>query len=198
MRERRHPHQVMEIAELSVGGVYAFVSVWDGEDPNCTMRTVAALVPDTIGLAKRRGWNPDMLRTRPGEPTLYQRLLPLETLLDGAPLLANAEILTVHLDGWSEQGDTGDCPTLSYWAESGGRIVWRGWDEANMYCLDSDPQPKPYRKGDRHCIVVPWRHWLDDPPGLHAAVADPAGESAADFDRRMRAKRDEAMRRFFA
>jgi len=195
MRERRHPHQVMEIAELSVGGIYAFVTVRGGDDPNCTMRTVAALVPDTIGLAERRGWDPDVLRDRRGGPTLYQKLAPLDALLD-APPHADAEILTVHLDGWSENGDTGDWPTLSYWAERGGRVVWRGWDEANTYCLDSDPRPKPYRKDGDHCIVVPQKRWLAD-PRLHAAIADPAGESAADFERRMRRKTDEAMRRFF-
>jgi len=122
-------------------------------------------------------------------------LQPLETLLDSAPR-AGTKILTVHLDGWSEQGDTGDCPTLSYWAERGGRVVWDGWDEANTYCLDSNPRPKPYLKGDHHCIVVPESDWLAD-PRLHAAVADLTSESPADFERRMRAKRDEAMRGFF-
>ncbi len=193
MRKRRHPHQVMGVADLAAGGVYAFVTSWGGQsDTYCTMRVVGAVLPDTMGLAKRRGVDPSVLRCDEGGPTIYQKKLPLATLLDDIPRVG-AEILTVHMDGWSEMGDTADHPTLSYWQE--GDHAWRGWDKAITYLGPSEPQPRD--GAERHCIVVPDDRWLADPV-IHMGVADPDGETAAEFERRMRAKRDAEMSRFFS
>ncbi len=193
MRKRRHPHQVMDVTELTIGARYAFVSSYRGityQDIDVTMRLMVGVMSNTAKQASQRG--SDLMKFQnPGQRGFFGTL-PLEALLnDDFGPHAGAEIVTVHQDGWNERGDRGDQPTLTYWAEIG--HMWRGWDHVSTYFGPLEPKPKSTHDIHNHCIVVPEDRWLAD-PRLHAAV-EPDDVSPADFEQRMRSKRDKAMRR---
>jgi len=195
----------MDASELTLGARYAFVSAWpkdsmypDG-NVHASIRIMAGVVSNTVKQAASRGWDITKFRKTTGGG--FSESIPLETLLDDnfGPR-AGAEIVTVHQDGWSETGDKGDRPTLTYWTAGREKksIFWRGWDHVITYL--GSPEPVSSHSPGHHCIVVPEDRWLADPM-LHV-LADPGlrtpdDDSPADFERRMRAKRDKAMRGFF-
>lgn len=199
-RKRRHPHQILDACGLAVGARYAFVSAYPprtGETVDSIhtcVRVMGGVVPNTVAQAERRGWDLTTFRDKSSRGGFSEKI-PLYALLDIDSPPTDAEIVTVHPDGWGEEGDKGADPTLTYWAASadGGTILWRGWDRVGSYF----GYPKPCI-GDHHLIVVPEDRWRADPklyavdwrePELHDA-------SPADFDRIMRRKRDEAMLKY--
>lgn len=180
-----HPYQVMDASNLSVGAKYAFVAVERYQPMECLVRVMAGEVDDTIGLALSRGWD---ILTR----ALAGIKNPLAALLDDFRAFDTGDAVTVHSDGWRGCETKLSTPTLVYWFD-GNQV---SWDPLHTF-LGSQPQESLFR------AVVPEEHWLAD-PNLYARVAwrgakqscaGPAEiESPMEFERRMRAKLNKAMR----
>jgi len=186
-RRRRHPHQAMDAAGLAPGARYMFVTD-HAASARCRAYTEAGL-KTMAGVVPNAGANLLWNAGAKGEKALA-RMLNVSCLADGE------EAVTVHPDGWNG-GRLPAAASLAYWTRDG----FRSWDFLHTFLYSAGGE-EPL--GDCHCIVVPERRWLAD-PRLHVtdwgaegggAPTSPA-ESAAGFEQRMRAKRDEAMRRFF-
>lgn len=180
MRKVRHPYQVLETSEMVVGQLYAFI--YAHEDGNCfaSRYTMGGVFDDTRATARRLGYDLDS-----------EDSLRIEMLI--ASVVAGP-IVTVHTDGWHD-GEEEQDPTLMYWRDCLGGVS--GWDRIRCYM-----GPEEKEGDERHFIVVPDRHWADD-PRLHVANwSNPDGvveralivvESAAGWERRMRARAHAAM-----
>ena len=178
-RKLRHPHQATGLSELSPGASYAMVMTWRGS-PHIDRA-------DRVMLGEVRD-SPRSIASRGGED--------VRAFFD-LPPGDHPGFLTAHLDGWfSFHRGLSPCePSLVYWEPSGHRS---GWDDIPTF-LGEDEE----HDGKMHCIVVPSAEW-DADPRVHVVdwvnpddVVRRAAPSVcwADEEARLRAKRDEAMRR---
>lgn len=190
-RRVRHPHQVMDASGLSVGARYAFVMAERRQPTECLIRAMAGEVGDAVGLAMSRGWNA-LARAAAGIDT------PLAALLDNFRAFDTGAAVTVHPDGWRGCETKAPTPTLVYWSD-GNQV---SWDPLHTFLGPSSPLAKELLYTFH--AVVPEERWLANPNmyervawrGADQSAADPAGtETPADFDRRMRAKLDRALRK---
>jgi len=188
-RRPAHPYQLLDASDLSVGAKYAFVAAERHQPTECLVRVMAGEFGNTVGLTQSRGWD-IVSRAIAGVK------IPLAALLDDFHTFdANTGgVVTVHLDGWRGCETKASTPTLVYWLD--GNLV--SWDPLHTF-LGPQPQESLYAC----CAVVPEKRWLAD-PRLYARVAwrgtdqsraeSAEFESPMDFERRMRAKLNKAMR----
>ncbi len=183
-RKVRHPHHVLEASEMVVGQLYAFVSAAEFGRVWVSRYTMGGVFDDTRAAARRLGHDLDSV----GYPKV-------EMLLPGA---GGGPIVTVHMDGWHAHGEMKQDPTLMYWRECLGQDI--GWDM--MWSYLGPEMEGEEEHNDYHILVVPSRHWDDDPrlhvsnwrnPGVVVKRTPIVGEFAAEWERRMRAKAHAAM-----
>jgi len=184
-RKVRHPHQVLEASEMVVGQLYSFVHAY--ESGSCSdsapSYTMGGVIDDSHAAARRLGHDLDS-----ADPPKVEMLLATP----GA-----GPIVTVHMDGWCDGDEMEQDPTLMYWRACLGREI--GWDMLSSYLGPEEEN----ERGDYHTVVVPSQRWADD-PRLHVSNwSNPDGvveraivaESAAGWERRMRARAHAAMAR---
>ena len=185
-RRPTHPYQVMDASSLSVGAKYAFVVVERYQPMECLVRVMAGEVDDTVGLAMSKGWD-ILARARTGIKT------PLGALLDDFRTFNTGNVVTVHSDGWRGCETKLSTPTLVYWFD-GNQV---SWDQLHTF-LGFQPQESLHKLS----AVVPEEYWFANPNlyarvawrGANQSCAEPA-ESPMEFERRMRAKLNKAMRK---
>ena len=191
----KHPHQVMDISQLTVGVRYAFVGARksaDGTYPDVDIHArvmvIAGVVSDTIALAQQAGLDPMQLnQLRHDVPNITMSAL----LGDVLGHVTSTDFVTVHQDGWGYVAYNAkvDHPTLAYWTA---QRIWRGWDLAATYFNCSGPEH--ITTPGRDCIVVPEDLWLAD-PRIHAVY----DESPTDLDgRSVQTRMDENLRHVFS
>ena len=202
MRKRKHPYQIMDISQLTVGARYAFVSAYANGDIYARVMVMAGVMSNTIARARRTGWNLVQLRL---DGTMISSNIPMSALnpISGSSRLDDLShvtfsnvhqdgFVTVHQDGWNDTHDNEDRPTLAYWTA---QRIWRGWDYANS-CL-SCSGPEKIITSEHDLIVVLEGFWLAD-PRIHAACDEAAcDESPTDTEQSMRAKMDDNLRHAF-
>lgn len=185
-----HPYQVMDVLDLSIGAKYAFATVDDDGLAQASFRVMAGVVNNAVGLASSRGWDIPT-RIRVGNK------IPLAALFADD---FGDSVVTVHPDGWYGFENARAHPTLAYWAD-GHQITWDYLDTflgpqllegVRLALVHTDPWLSAHarRIQQQPHAVVPERYWLADPKLIHISCAP---VDAADFERRMRAKRDKMM-----
>lgn len=187
MRKVRHPHQILEASEMDAGQLYAFVHACESGRHSVSHYTMGGVVADSPAAARRLGHDLDRgyLLGSTEEPQV-------EMLVAAAPA---GPVVTVHMDGWfAGCSAPASVATLVYWRESPTRRT--DWDTLLTYL---GPPAETY--DDQHFLVAPAREWEAD-PRLHSAnwdnpdiVVERAVESAAGWERRMRARAHAAMAR---
>ncbi len=177
------------MSELVVGERYAFVHACQSGNHFVFHYAMGGVVADSAAAARRLGHdlNHGFLLGSKDEPQVE--------MLIAAP--ATGPVVTVHMDGWHAGCSVlASSPVLVYWRQKYGCRT--GWDLLTTYF---GPPEKEY--DDHHCLVVPVREW-DADPRLHVATwSNPDGvverassaESAAGWERRMRARAHAAMAR---
>lgn len=191
----RHPHQMEDVSDLTVGDRYAFVSASLDAEGTCVgidvnMRVIAGVMSDTVERAaagghRRARW--DLTRYR-----LAGKLseVPISALLDDNALnhVTDTMLATVHLDGWSGAMDKGQFRTLAYWTK---QRMWSDWDYAATF-FNCHIERAGLCKPCKPHVVVPEDLWLAD-PRIHGAC----DESSAAIKRSVQTRTDENLRRVF-
>ena len=186
MHKRRHPHQVADVSDLTVGDRYAFVSSYLNAGGACVgidgnIRVIAGVMSDTVERAAAKRC--DLTRYR-----LAGKLseVPISALLDDNALnhVTDTMFVTVHLDGWSGAANKGQWRTLAYWTK---QRMWSDWDYAAVYF-------NVHIEHLNRCnIVVPEDLWLAD-PRIHGAC----DESPTDIERSVQTRTDDNLRGVFS
>ena len=162
-REIRHPYQILDMGGLVIRQNYIFANC-----SSSSLYTFGAIFEDN---------NLDDNR--------------IKDIIHSIALTNSLnEIVTIHLDGWTIN-DILTTPCINYWYEDG---IWRAWDFLSTFLGN-------VREARNHnSIVVPIQHWKNDPQVYSAALKQRANFvssidtlDAASWEKRMRAKKHEAM-----
>ena len=191
-REIRHPHQILYISELIVGNNYYFI-IKNKIEMIARPHTFVGVIQDSYVTASKNGYN---LNTIP-KSLIACEMFVNSTMIDTTWIIRNKpklDMFTIHQDGWMPLNQRFDDSTLVYWGKDG-----EGWDYVNTFCGNTE------FKGATHHIVVPQKDWNDDPrvhildwenPNhITKRVNISITESPVDWERRMKAKKHEAMRK---
>lgn len=165
MRKIRHPYQILEAEELIVGEKYAFISRYSREDPDI-------------------------------DSLIFGGIIKEDNLVIDNPPQTTPFTFTIHPSGLQSDLKTNKRgSTIVYWLDSYPR-----YDLLSTFLGEIDGSMH------KHSIVVTLKHW-DNDPKMHVldwvnpddiikrfCVQNHDIETPAEFEKRMRQKKHDAMR----
>ncbi len=180
-RKVRHPYQIMELSEMIVGKNYTFIFHIKGCRIDAECRMFGGIIKGSYKTAKQRGYDLDHCN------------INLKCFMD----LIKDQVVTVHMDGWTKHLKKPLSEPISIYWDDGYEI---GYDSLNSWV-----GPEEYLEDEDCSIVVPSRHWNNDPV-IHVLdwinpdcvvnrVCDQKIENASDWEIKMKNKKHDAMRK---